>query len=88
MPLVTFDAARLVDLIDHHGVTFMQAAPTVFHDIVELVRTRGRGVPSLRTAVTGAAVIPPQLVRDLHDVAGITNVLAGTASPRPPACSP
>jgi acyl-CoA synthetase (AMP-forming)/AMP-acid ligase II len=77
MPLATFDAARLVHLIDHEGATFLQAAPTVFHDIVELVRARGRGMPSLRTAVTGAAVIPPQLVRDLHELAGIDTVLAG-----------
>jgi acyl-CoA synthetase (AMP-forming)/AMP-acid ligase II len=77
MPLATFDAARLVHLIDHEGATFLQAAPTVFHDIVELVRARGRGVPSLHTAVTGAAVIPPQLVRDLHELAGIDTVLAG-----------
>jgi acyl-CoA synthetase (AMP-forming)/AMP-acid ligase II len=77
MPLATFDASQLVHLIDAEGATFLQAAPTVFHDIVELVRARGYGVPSLRTAVTGAAVIPPQLVRDLHAVAGIGTVLAG-----------
>jgi acyl-CoA synthetase (AMP-forming)/AMP-acid ligase II len=77
MPLATFDAGLLVHLVDHEGATFLQAAPTVFHDLVEFVRVRERGVPSLRTAVTGAAVIPPQLVRDLRDVAGIGTVLAG-----------
>ena len=77
MPLATFDAELLVRLVDDQGATFLQAAPTVFHDLVEFVRARGRGVPSLRTAVTGAAVIPPQLVRDLHDVAAIGTVLAG-----------
>jgi len=77
MPLATFDAELLLRLVDDEGATFLQAAPTVFHDIVEVVRTRGRGIPSLRVAVTGAAVIPPQLVRDLHDVAGIGTVLAG-----------
>jgi len=77
MPLASFDAGLLLRLVDDEGVTFLQAAPTVFHDIVEVVRTRGRGIPALRVAVTGAAVIPPQLVRDLHDVAGIGTVLAG-----------
>ena len=77
MPLATFDAELLVHLVDHEGATFLQAAPTVFHDVVEFVRERGRGIPELRTAVTGAAVIPPQLVRDLHELAGIGTVLAG-----------
>jgi acyl-CoA synthetase (AMP-forming)/AMP-acid ligase II len=77
VPLATFDAELLVHLVDHEGATFLQAAPTVFHDVVEFVRARGRGIPSLRTAVTGAAVIPPQLVRDLYDVAGVGTVLAG-----------
>ncbi len=76
-PLATFDAELLVRLVDTEGATFLQAAPTVFHDVVEFVRARGRGIPALRTAVTGAAVIPPQLVRDLHDIAGIGTVLAG-----------
>jgi acyl-CoA synthetase (AMP-forming)/AMP-acid ligase II len=77
IPLATFDAELLVRFVDEGSATFLQAAPTVFHDVVELVRARGRGIPALRTAVTGAAVIPPQLVRDLHDVAGIGTVLAG-----------
>jgi acyl-CoA synthetase (AMP-forming)/AMP-acid ligase II len=77
VPLATFDASALARLVDEEGVSFLQGVPTVFHDLVELAQARGRGFPGVRTAVTGAAVIPPSLIRDLREVAGITNVLAG-----------
>jgi len=53
IPLATFDAELLVRFVDEGSATFLQAAPTVFHDVVELVRARGRGIPALRTALAG-----------------------------------
>ena len=76
VPVATYSAPDLADLVDTKGVTFLQAAPTVFHDLVAIARSRGTGFPTVRTAVTGAATIPPALIRDLREVAGIPVVMA------------
>ena len=75
LPVPTYSAEEFAALIDTAGVTFLQAAPTVFHDLVAIARSRGRGLGNVRTAVTGAATIPPALISDLRQAAGVPVVM-------------
>jgi acyl-CoA synthetase (AMP-forming)/AMP-acid ligase II len=74
-PFPTLDIARLVDTIEAQGVTFLQGPPTMYHALLAVARSSGADrFASLRVGVTGAATIPPALVRDLLDVLGIEAV--------------
>jgi acyl-CoA synthetase (AMP-forming)/AMP-acid ligase II len=74
-PFPTLDITALVDTIEAHRVTVLQGPPTMFHVLVGLARESDAGrFHSLRVAVTGAATVPPALIRDLSDVLGVTSV--------------
>ena len=74
-PFATLDIAQLVGAIEDHGFTFLQGPPTMFHALVAAARSAaGHDFASLRVGVTGAATIPPSLIRELLDVVGIQAV--------------
>ncbi len=74
-PFPTLDTTALADTIEAHSVTVLQGPPTMFHALIGEARRSGAGrFGSLRVAITGAAAIPPALVRDLLDVLGIESV--------------
>jgi acyl-CoA synthetase (AMP-forming)/AMP-acid ligase II len=74
-PFPTLDIARLSETIDTDGITFLQGPPTMFHALVTVARTSPVDrFASLRVGVTGAATIPPSLIRELFDVVGIQSV--------------
>jgi acyl-CoA synthetase (AMP-forming)/AMP-acid ligase II len=71
-PFPTLDIAALVDTIEAQQVTVLQGPPTMFHALIGRARESGPGrFRSLRVAVTGAAAIPPTLIRDLSDLLGV-----------------
>jgi acyl-CoA synthetase (AMP-forming)/AMP-acid ligase II len=74
IPMPVLDVDVLVATIVDRGVTFMMGPPTMFHDLVGRVRSESLRLDRVRTAVTGAAAIPPTLIRDLFDVVGIRRV--------------
>jgi len=74
-PVAMFDVRELADMIRNHGLTFMQGPPTMFRALVELARSDGAPLSSVRVCVTGASVVPPSLVRDLRTVLGAPVVL-------------
>ena len=70
MPEPVVDLVELSARIRDEAVTFLQAAPTVLMPLVDAARRDPTTLRSLRIVVTGAAVVPPSLVRDLREVVG------------------
>jgi acyl-CoA synthetase (AMP-forming)/AMP-acid ligase II len=67
----------LVDTIEADRVTVLQGPPTMFHALIAQARQSDPGrFRSLRVAITGAATIPPALIRDLSEVLGVRSVFA------------
>jgi olefin beta-lactone synthetase len=56
---------RIVDAIERSGATSAFASPAVWKRIVPFCETRGRGLGTLRRALTAGAPIPPALVERL-----------------------
>jgi acyl-CoA synthetase (AMP-forming)/AMP-acid ligase II len=74
-PFPTLDISRLVETIEAQSITFLQGPPTMFHALLAAARSSGGDrFASLRVGVTGAATIPPALVRDLLEVLGFEAV--------------
>ncbi|MFW6092593.1 MAG: FadD3 family acyl-CoA ligase [Pseudomonadota bacterium] len=73
-PMAVFDAERVVALIENEGISMLPGAPTIFQSLLSLPDIGDRNLSSLRCAVTGAASVPVQLVRDMRERLGFREV--------------
>lgn len=74
-PVAVFRAEEVARLLSRESITWYPAPPTVFGDLAGVVRRGAAPRPTtLRTAVTGATVIPGRVVDDLYDVLGVETV--------------
>ncbi|HLM18077.1 MAG TPA: AMP-binding protein, partial [Acidimicrobiia bacterium] len=72
--LQKFDAARIVDLIEAHGITTFTATTLMLQRIADLPGIEQRDLSSLVWFLQGAAVIAPSLVQRWIDLVGATKV--------------
>jgi bile acid-coenzyme A ligase len=68
--LEKFDAARIVDLIEGHGITTFTATTTMLQRIADLPDIEKRDLSSIEWILQGAAVISDTLVRRWIDLLG------------------
>ena len=64
-PVAVFDIDQVLALIQQHGITFLPGAPTIFQSLLGHPQQDTYDLSTLRCAVTGAASIPVQLVKDM-----------------------
>jgi HIP---CoA ligase len=74
IPVVTADS--VVAAITGHGATILNGPPPVLRSVLDAARA-GRLPAStrIREVVTGSAIVPPQLVRELVAELGVTNMI-------------
>jgi fatty-acyl-CoA synthase len=65
-----FDAPAMLNLIECERVNFILAVPTMLVGLIESQRVRPRDLKSVRTAATGGATVPPELVRQVRERLG------------------
>lgn len=75
LPVAVFDIDPVVDLIDHERITMLPGPPTLYHSLLN-VADKSR-LASLRAGVTGAADIPVELVRRIHDELPFQTLMTG-----------
>jgi acyl-CoA synthetase (AMP-forming)/AMP-acid ligase II len=95
LPEPVFDVDRILERVDREQVTVLPGPPTLYQSILDHPRRDRYRLSSLRVAVTGAADIPVELVRRIHDELPFSTVVtgyglteAGTASATSPADDP
>ena len=74
VPMATFDVAEAIRLIERERISFIPGAPTIYQSLLAQPKFDSS---SLRVAVTGAATVPPVLVRRMHDELGFETVVTG-----------
>ena len=77
LPEAVFDSGRILARIESDRITMLPGAPTVFQSLLAHENLANTELDSLRCAVTGAATVPVQLVRDMKYVLGFDNVYTG-----------
>jgi len=78
VPMPIFDVAETVRQIEHNKISFMPGPPTIYQSLLaEVAKGKPRDFSSLRVAVTGAAPVPPALVKRMRDELGMQNVVNG-----------
>ena len=85
-----FDAARALELIERHRVTFTTGAITVFIALMDAPEAGQRDTSSLRTIVSGGAPIAPATVEAFEERFGtyIHNIYGLTETTSPSHCVP
>jgi acyl-CoA synthetase (AMP-forming)/AMP-acid ligase II len=76
-PLAVFDVDAALDRVEREAITVLPGPPSLYQTILARADLRSRNLASLRLAVTGAAVIPVELVGRMRDDIGFRTVLTG-----------
>ena len=73
-PVPVFDLDAVLTMIQEQGISFLPGAPTIFQSMLTHGSRQDFDLGSLRCAVTGAASIPVQLVKDMKHMLGFDEV--------------
>ncbi len=73
-PMETFDPAGLLPLIAQDGISVVTGPPTIFQSLLDQSGGKTQGLASLRLSMTGAAVVPVDLVRRMYSDLGFETV--------------
>jgi HIP---CoA ligase len=75
LPVAVFEIDAVVDLIERERITMLPGPPTLYHSLLA-VRDKAK-LSTLRAGVTGAADIPVELVRRIHDELPFQTLMTG-----------
>jgi acyl-CoA synthetase (AMP-forming)/AMP-acid ligase II len=75
LPMATFDVTAALRLVESQRVTVLPGAPTVYQSLLDAPDRALHDLSSLRTAVTGAAVVPVALVERMQSELSFETVL-------------
>jgi fatty-acyl-CoA synthase len=65
-----FDPGRMLDIIESERVEFLLGVPTMLVALLEAQGGRPRKIDSARAAISGGAMVPPELVRKVRAAFG------------------
>ncbi|MFM7068642.1 MAG: AMP-binding protein, partial [Actinomycetes bacterium] len=77
VPLAVFDVDAAMTAIADEQISMIPGPPTLYQTILNHPAFDPAKVASLRLAVTGAAVVPVELVHQMRDVLGFETVITG-----------
>jgi acyl-CoA synthetase (AMP-forming)/AMP-acid ligase II len=75
VPLPVFDVDEVMRLIESEKITVLPGAPTVYLTILAYDRRADFDLSSLRVAVTGAATIPVEMIRQMATELSFQNIV-------------
>jgi HIP---CoA ligase len=75
LPVAVFDIDRVVELIEAERITMLPGPPTLYHSLLA-VGDKDK-LATLRAGVTGAADIPVELVRRIHEELPFQTLMTG-----------
>ncbi len=75
LPVAVFDADAVVELIAAERITILPGPPTLYHSLLA-VKDKD-SLSTLRAGVTGAADIPVELIRRVHDELPFQTLMTG-----------
>ncbi|HTM23027.1 MAG TPA: FadD3 family acyl-CoA ligase, partial [Kofleriaceae bacterium] len=76
-PQAVFDAGEVIARVARERITVLPGPPTLYLSMLAHPARAGADLSSLRLAVTGAAVVPVDMVRRMGSELGFTTVLTG-----------
>ena len=77
VPVAVFDVPTVLSLVERERITVLPGAPTVYRSILDHPDRKAFDLHTLRVAVTGAADIPVELIREMRAELPFRSVLTG-----------
>jgi acyl-CoA synthetase (AMP-forming)/AMP-acid ligase II len=75
VPVSVFDLDVVLDLIESESISVLPGPPTIYQGLLNHPGFDPKRTTSLRLAVTGAAVVPVELVEQMRDTLGFATVV-------------
>ncbi len=75
LPIKVFDIDVVLERIEKDKITMLPGAPTIYQSLLVHPKRKNYDLSSLRLAVTGAASVPVELVRQMSSELGFDTVL-------------
>lgn len=75
VPMPVFDVDAAMVLVERERITVVPGPPTLYSSVLEHPGRADRDLSSLRLAVTGASVVPTELIRRMREELGFDAVL-------------
>jgi acyl-CoA synthetase (AMP-forming)/AMP-acid ligase II len=77
VPVPVFDVSRVLSLVETERITVLPGAPTIYRSILDHPDRKTFDLHTLRVAVTGAADIPVELIREMRAELPFRSILTG-----------
>jgi acyl-CoA synthetase (AMP-forming)/AMP-acid ligase II len=74
VPLATFDAATMLDVVERERINVMVGPPAMYNSMLNAPELAEHDLSSLHVAMTGAASVAPKLIEDLQSL-GVERVI-------------
>jgi acyl-CoA synthetase (AMP-forming)/AMP-acid ligase II len=74
-PVPVFDAGAVLERIERERITVLPGPPTIYQSLLAHEHRASTDLSSLRLAVTGAANVPPILIRRMREELGFEHVV-------------
>jgi HIP---CoA ligase len=75
IPMPTFDVPEVIARIREDRVNFLPGPPTIYQALLAAKNTEQIDISSLRGAATGAASVPPELIRRMRSELGLVDTV-------------
>jgi acyl-CoA synthetase (AMP-forming)/AMP-acid ligase II len=75
VPMATFDVPEVIRRIEEDRINFLPGPPTVYQSLLAAKTEREFDTSSLRGAATGAASVPPELIRRMRSELGLVDTV-------------
>lgn len=75
VPMAIFDVQKTIYHIEHDHIAFLPGPPTLYQSLLTELEGKAFDSRSLRSAMTGAATVPPSLIKRMYDELGFQRVL-------------
>lgn len=75
LPQANFDVDEVIGLIEREQVNFLPGPPTIYQTLLAAKAERDFDTSSLRGAATGAASVPPELIRRMRSELGLVDTV-------------
>ncbi|MEM8695997.1 MAG: FadD3 family acyl-CoA ligase [Pseudomonadota bacterium] len=75
VPMANFDIPEVIRQIETNTINFLPGPPTIYQSLLAAKAERDFDTSSLRGAATGAATVPPELIRRMREELGLVDTV-------------
>ncbi|MEZ5696264.1 MAG: FadD3 family acyl-CoA ligase [Sphingomonadaceae bacterium] len=75
VPQASFDIPEVIRVIEREKINFLPGPPTIYQSLLAAKAERDFDTSSLRGAATGAASVPPELIRRMRSELGLVDTV-------------